>query len=149
VLAGPPNSSASAARASGFQDALRDAGVTPVNSRHLTGEITRASGDARAAALLAEGHGIDAFICGNDVIALGALDACGRAGLRVPEDVALTGFDDMEFSSVGPVQLTTVFVPRERIGRRGVELVLRRVAGDDSPPVEETLPHQLRVRATS
>lgn len=66
----------------------------------------------------------------------------------VPEDVAVAGIDDMSFASVGPLQLTTVSVPREQMGRRGVQLLLRRIEGDSGPPVEEVLPHRLRVRDT-
>jgi LacI family transcriptional regulator len=149
LLAGPPTSSASAARARGFRDGLRRAGLRAVNEPDVWGEITRRSGFDRATALFAAGTDIEAIICGNDVIALGVLDACRDTGRSVPDDLALTGFDGMEFASVGPLQLTTVVVPREEIGRRGVRLLLRRIAGEDHPPVDEMLPYELQVRTTT
>jgi LacI family transcriptional regulator len=150
VLGGQRSSSASMARSAGFVDALRAAGLQPANpDRGLWGGMSRRSGYERARELFAGDTPIDAVACGNDVIAFGVLDACRDAGRAVPDDVAVTGVDDMTFASVGPLQLTTVTVPREQIGRRGVKLLLRRIEGDSGPPVEEVLPHRLRVRDTA
>jgi LacI family transcriptional regulator len=150
VLGGQRSSSASAARAAGFIDALRAAGLQTANpDRGLWGGISRRSGLERARELFAGDTPIDAVACGNDLIALGVLDACREAGRAVPDDVAVTGIDDMNFASVGPLQLTTVAVPREQIGRRGVQLLLRRIEGHSGGPVEEVLPHQLRLRDTA
>jgi LacI family transcriptional regulator len=150
VLGGQRSSSASMARSAGFVDALHAAGLHPANpDRGLWGGMSRRSGYERARELFAGGTPIDAVACGNDLIALGVLDACRDAGRAVPDDVAVTGIDDMSFASVGPLQLTTVSVPREQMGRRGVQLLLRRIEGDSGPPVEEVLPHRLRVRDTA
>jgi LacI family transcriptional regulator len=150
VLGGQRSSYASAARTAGFVDALGAADLQPANpDRGLWGGISRRSGFERAHELFAGDTPIDAVACGNDLIALGVLDACREAGRAVPDDVAVTGIDDMNFASVGPLQLTTVTVPREQIGRRGVQLLLRRIEGDSGPPVEEVLPHELRLRDTA
>ena len=150
VLGGQRSSSASMARSAGFVDALHAAGLHPANpDRGLWGGMSRRSGYERARELFAGATPIDAVACGNDLIALGVLDACRDAGRAVPDDVAVTGIDDMSFASVGPLQLTTVSVPREQMGRRGVQLLLRRIEGDSGPPVEEVLPHRLRVRDTA
>jgi LacI family transcriptional regulator len=150
VLGGTRSSSASSARAAGFGDALRRAGLRPANSDQLLwGEISRRSGLYRAQRLFAEHTKLDAVACGNDLIALGVLDACREAGRGVPDDIAVTGFDDMNFASVGPLQLSTVTVPRELIGLRGVQLLLRRIDGESGPPVEEVLPHQIQLRGTT
>jgi LacI family transcriptional regulator len=150
VFGGQRSSFASTARAAGFVDTLRAAGLQPVNpDQGIWGGISRRSGYERARELFAGDTPVDAVACGNDLIALGVLDACRDAGRAVPDDVAVTGIDDMSFASVGPLQLTTVSVPREQMGRRGVQLLLRRIEGDSGPPVEEVLPHRLRVRDTA
>ncbi|MER6847642.1 LacI family DNA-binding transcriptional regulator [Streptomyces flaveolus] len=149
VLGGPQESSATSNRVSGFREALHQAGVQALNEPEVWGDFTRQSGAMRARAVLARHPDVDGIICSNDVIAVGVMDVCRETGRSVPEDVALSGFDDMSFSSAGPLQLTTVTVPREALGRRAAQLLLRRIAGDDGPPRAEQLPYELRIRATT
>ena len=149
LVGGPEASSASTGRMRGYQHALRKAGLTAVNEPDVWGELSRASGALRARALLAEHPDIDAFVCGNDVIALGVLDVCTEVGKRVPEDIALSGFDDMSFSSAGPLQLSTVTVPRDAMGRRAAQRLLQRIEGDDSAPRNDVLPYTIQIRATT
>ncbi|PBC35244.1 LacI family transcriptional regulator [Rhodococcus sp. ACS1] len=149
ILGGPGTSSVSANRMSGYRDALAKAGVQAINEPDLWGELTRASGAQRARALFAEHPETDAIVCGNDLIALGVLDVCREIGKRVPEDVALTGFDDMSFSSAGPLQLSTVTVPRNLMGQRAARMILQRIAGDENPPRNELLPYGIQVRDTT
>jgi LacI family transcriptional regulator len=149
VLGGTPRSSASANRVAGYRAALREAGLKAVNEPGVWGELTRQSGAERAHALFARHPDVDAVICGNDVIALGVLDACRETGRRVPADLALTGFDDMSFASVGNLQLTTVAVPRDLIGRRGVQMLAERIGGPGRAPRAEVLPHAIRLRDTT
>jgi LacI family transcriptional regulator len=149
ILGGPEASSASTGRLRGYQDALRKAGLTAVNEPDVWGELSRASGALHARTLFAEYPDVDAVLCGNDVIALGVLDVCTEIGKRVPEDMALTGFDDMSFSSAGPLQLSTVTVPRDLMGRRAARRLLQRIAGDNSPPRNDLLPYTIQVRSTT
>jgi LacI family transcriptional regulator len=149
VLSGPKNSGISRERARGALDALHAAGLTVVNAPEVWGPLTRDSGAARAEQLFSDSPDIDAMLCVNDVIALGVLDVCHKQGRRVPEDVAVTGIDDMSFSSAGPLQLTTVSVPMRQMGSRATEILLRRIRGDRGPSVRETLPHSLTIRKTT
>lgn len=149
LLGGPEASSASRGRMHGYQQALHKAGLTAVNEPGVWGELSRSSGSLRARALLAEQPDIDAFVCGNDVIALGVLDVCTEVGKRVPEDIALSGFDDMSYSSAGPLQLSTVTVPRDALGRRAAQRLIERIEGDDSAPRNDTLPYTIQVRGTT
>lgn len=149
VLGGPDTSSVSVDRMAGYRDALAKAHVEALNEPELWGELTRASGALRARALFAAHPGTDAIICGNDLIALGVLDVCREIGKQVPEDVALTGFDDMSFSSAGPLQLSTVTVPRDLMGQRAARMLLQRIAGDESPPRNELLSYGLQIRDTT
>lgn len=149
VLGGAGASSVSRDRERGFREGLAMEGATVVNEDGLWGALTRESGAARARTLLSAGQQVEAVLCGNDMIAVGVLDVCRERGLQVPEDLAVAGFDDMSFSSAGPLQLTTVTVPREMMGRRGFELLLRRIQGYDGPPERIVLPHILQVRETT
>jgi LacI family transcriptional regulator len=149
LVGGPEASSASMGRMRGYEEALRKAGLTAVNEPDVWGELSRASGALRARAVLAEHPDIDAFVCGNDVIALGVLDVCTEIGKRVPEDIAISGFDDMSFSSAGPLQLSTVTVPREVMGRRAAQRLLQRIEGDDSTPRNDVLPYTIQIRNTT
>lgn len=149
LVGGPEASSASRGRMHGYQEALRKAGVAAVNESDAWGELSRASGALRARTILAEHPDVDAFICGNDVIALGVLDVCSEIDKLVPEDIAISGFDDMSFSSAGPLQLSTVTVPRDALGRLAAQRLLQRIEGDDSPPRDEVLPYTIQIRSTT
>jgi DNA-binding LacI/PurR family transcriptional regulator len=89
--------------------------------------------------------GCTALLCHNDEIAIGALRALKDAGLRVPEDISVVGFDGTELASHADPPLTTVATPLEEIGARGVELLLQWMADDeqdngvDEVTVESTL----------
>ena len=149
LVGGPEASSASRGRMHGYQEALRKAGLAAVNESDVWGELSRASGAMRARTVLAEHPDTDAFVCGNDVIAIGVLDVCSEIGKRVPEDIAISGFDDMSFSSAGPLQLSTVTVPRDALGRLAVQRLLRRIEGDDSAPRDDLLPYTIQIRNTT
>ena len=75
-----------------------------------------------------------AVFCANDLLALGFLQQAVRLGLRVPEDVAIVGYDDIEFAEAATVPLTTVAQPRQLIGRTAVELLLEQ--GRGAPPTD-------------
>lgn len=68
-----------------------------------------------------------AVICGNDILAIGALKQAKAMGLRVPEDVSITGFDDIEISSVTEPAITTVHVPHRRMGQVAAEILIRQL----------------------
>ena len=82
----------------------------------VDGDFTKASGTAAAIELL--DRGVDAIFCGNDASAEGALDAIRGRGLRVPDDVAVAGFDDLEFAAHLDPPLTTI---RQRVDEQGIE----------------------------
>lgn len=71
-------------------------------------------------------------MCGNDVLAVGALRAARQLGLKVPQDVSITGFDDIELASVANPALTTVHVPHREMGREAARMLLRMASGDKS-----------------
>lgn len=107
------------------------------------------SGDAGyGAAPAALGTGATAVIAYNDFVALGVLARFSELGVRVPGDISLTGFDEIDVARYSSPPLTTVAVPRHRLGRAAGEALARRMAGDeDTEP--ETVPVELRVRGST
>jgi LacI family transcriptional regulator len=149
-LHGPVASSASSDRLDGCLTTLAAAGLRPDDERVIEVGLTLGGGFAGAGELLASGRPMpSAIVCGNDVIALGAIDALMDAGVRVPEDVAVVGYDDMPFASSRPVDLTTVHQPLRRMGAASVELLVERLDAPDLPPRQLVLPHHLVARSSS
>ncbi len=93
-------------------------------------------------------HRPDAMFAFNDLGALGLLDSLLDAGIRVPEDVAIVGLDDIELASRARVPLTTVRQPVDEIGARALDTVLARLRGE-TPAVRQLLPPELVVRGTT
>jgi LacI family transcriptional regulator len=150
LLTGPSSSSASAERTQGFLEVLAEAGIEPGADRIVECRLTVASGyDGAQTLLAARSAPPRAVLCGNDLIALGAIDAFVDRGLSVPDDVSVVGYDDIWFASSRLVQLTTVRQPRDAIGRTAVSLALDRLADARIEPREVILPHELVVRHTT
>lgn len=105
-------------------------------------------GRAAAADLLAEPDRPDALVCANDEIALGALLATEAMGLRVPDDVALTGWDDVMAARYSRPGLTTVRQPMRELGAMAARRLHERVTGERRDVAHEVLPTQLVIRAS-
>ncbi|MFB7517123.1 LacI family DNA-binding transcriptional regulator [Streptomyces sp. NPDC056144] len=88
-----------------------------------------------------------ALVCDDDILAAGACKAVRRLGLRVPEDISVTGFDDLALATAVEPELTTVSLPAERIGERGMAALLAVLAGE--PPESDDLPVALTCRGSS
>jgi LacI family gluconate utilization system Gnt-I transcriptional repressor len=84
--------------------------------------------------MLESGARIDAVFCNNDALALGVLFECLRRGIRVPQDVGIAGFNDLDFMDAAEPALTSVRTHRYRIGHEAVMTIRRRLAGTDMPP---------------
>lgn len=150
LLSGPAVSSASADRVTGYREALAEADLELVPERTGDSALTVDGGYRGTQRLLA---GLStpptAILCGNDLIALGAIDALLDHGLAVPADVSVVGYDDIWFSSSRLVELTTVRQPRHAMGQAAVALALERLADRDVEPREMILPHELMLRRTT
>jgi DNA-binding LacI/PurR family transcriptional regulator len=135
----------------GYRQALAGAGldydealVAPAPEWH------RADGAAAMRMLLESGARPDAVFCFNDTLALGALRTLAQAGLRVPEDVAVAGFDDIEDGRFSSPTLSTVAPDKAEIARLAVELLAGRIHHDaDSPPRVVYAGHRLVLRESS
>ena len=111
----------------------------------LSGDWTAEGGYAMAKSCLTQSHIARAYIAANDPMAIGAMNAFLDAGLRVPEDVAIIGFDDIEMSSYVRPALTTVRIPAKILGQFGADLLVNGLS-DNSLPIRVTVPTSLIVR---
>lgn len=134
-------------RQSGYRHALESAGCTPIPSLAGEGEPSRAGARAAARTLLARPDRPTAIVAANDTRAIGVLEAARELGLRVPEDLSVIGYDDIEIAEL--VGLTTIRQPLGRSGQRGMQLLLDRLVGGVVEPVREVLPVELVVRGTT
>ncbi|MCW2898274.1 MAG: LacI family transcriptional regulator [Streptosporangiaceae bacterium] len=138
------------ARMKGFRQGLGERGIELRADRILHGQFTRDSGYRLATRLIAAPDRPTALFCADDIVAFGTIDAVMDAGLRVPEDVAIVGVDDVPAASLRQVGLTTVRQPAAEMGRRAFNLLLERIEGvTGAEPVEIVLRPQLIVRRTS
>jgi LacI family transcriptional regulator len=138
---------APARRFDGYQAALAAAGVEVRPDWVLLGDHDRKVASADAAALLGRPDRPTAVFCFSDTQAAGVLDAARACGLRVPEDLSVVGFDDIELAS--SLGLTTVRQPLFESGFRGAEMLLRAVQGELLEPNVEHLDLSIIERSTT
>lgn len=118
-----------------YREVLAEHGV-PLNLELITlGDFNHASGVQAVHTLLADRKlKLDAIVAASDTMAVGATEALMARGLRVPQDVAVVGFDDLYAARFADVPLTTVRQPLQELGRRAVDLILSQVRGDTVDP---------------
>jgi DNA-binding LacI/PurR family transcriptional regulator len=144
---GAPDAPEAVLRREGYLAALAAAGLPsdPALIGHAPFTVETAHEAARA--LIESGVAFDALFAVSDVIALAAIQALNEAGRRVPEDVAVIGYDDIFLARQSTPPLTTVRQDLETGARTMVDLLFRRIAGEDTPSV--TMPGELIVRASA
>jgi DNA-binding LacI/PurR family transcriptional regulator len=86
---------------------------------------------------------------GNDLLAIGVMRQARARGLRVPDDLAVTGFNDFAFAEFVEPPLTTVHVPGYEIGRTAAQLLIEHLDGGGDAPAQVTLPVELRLRGSA
>jgi DNA-binding LacI/PurR family transcriptional regulator len=128
-IGGPAAVSPVKERQAGYRDALGGAGIR-VDPTLIADGPFRADGGAMAVSeLLRRGVRFTAVVAGNDLMAIGAMEELRRRGRRLPEDVAIVGFDDITFASLVEPPLTTVAQPTYRMGSLAMERLLELIAG--------------------
>jgi DNA-binding LacI/PurR family transcriptional regulator len=145
TIAGPQDNVAGVDRLAGYRLALREAHR---RSMVVVGEFTRESGFEAVRQLLDDDPDLDAVFAANDMMAIGALLALRKSGRRVPDDVAVVGFDDIDAARYAEPPLTTVRQPTTELGRQLLRLLLD-ITGDDDVDKGVILPTQLVVRASA
>lgn len=138
-----------AERLGGYQDALAEAGIPFDEELVRQGDYSPESGYAAASALLRLPETPTALFVTNDELAFGALQAIQERGLRVPDDVAVAGFDDHPLARFASPPLTTVRLPFEEMGRQAGALLLGRIRREIEPGRSVVLEGELVVRRSS
>jgi len=146
-LAGPQSLRSAVIRRQAFVDALRQWGLSA--DRTLEGNHKVDGGIAAARVLLESNRLPTAILCSNDLTAIGAMSAFHEAGLRVPEDVSVVGFDDIYFSSIAVPPLTTVGLSRERLGKLALEALQKILRNKKRQGAEYVVETQLVVRRST
>ena len=143
---GAPHLSTSRERLQGYRDALADHDVTFEPALARAGDSRHASGRHHATDLLGLPTPPTALLVGNSMMTLGALEAVGELGLRIPSDLALVGYDDMPWALAVDPPLTVVRQPGYELGSRAAELLLRRIHDPGLSTTVVTLQPELVVR---
>lgn len=131
----------------GVRDAMKESGLDPAGLAVIETPYGIETGAAAFEKLMDAANAPTAILCGNDVLAVGALGRARELGIAVPRRVSITGFDDIELARVAVPALTTVHVPHREMGRKAARMLVRMVEGDAAgPPVE--LQADLRLRAS-
>lgn len=143
---GEPEVSSLKDRLSGYRSAMEEAGLEP--TMHL-GHYDRQCGERIASTLIENQTLPEAIVAANNLVAVGIFVALRKKSLRVPEDVALVCFEDLEIAALLDPFLTVVEQPAYEMGRAGMEMLLKRMKGFNGPPEERTFPVELIERRSS
>jgi LacI family transcriptional regulator len=150
LIAGPAGISTADEKLDGYWAGLREQGLAGDAELVAPGDYTEAGGYAAAMRLLERRPAPDALLAANNVSAIGMVKAVRARGLRVPDDVALIGFDDTVWTQLIEPALTVVAQPVGALGATAARLLLRRLAGEAPPePQREELAPVLVVRAST
>lgn len=148
VLSGPLHLTSGRERYTGYLQAMSDAGLAVDSSLTRFGDYRESSGYRLAQELLSAPNPPTALFIANNLMTIGALNAIHELGCRIPDDVAVIGFDDLPWAiSLNP-PLTTVAQPTTEIGLRAAELLLDRIKDPDKSSRSIILPARLMVRAS-
>ncbi|HEY1419217.1 MAG TPA: LacI family DNA-binding transcriptional regulator [Candidatus Dormibacteraeota bacterium] len=135
-------------RLEGYKATLEEGGLGFDPGRTTTGYFTEVSGASGMTQLLESDPRIDAVFAANDLMAFGAMRALRSAGRRIPDDVAIVGFDDIPASAMTHPPLTTIRQPLYEMGRKAATMLMAAVGGDSIPSRVE-LPTSLVIRAST
>lgn len=134
----------------GYQEALQDAGITPDPGLLVaTDSVSAADAVDAVRRALDDGLDVDGIVCRDDLAALGTLRALQERGIRVPLDVAVTGWDDTRLSAVTFPSLTTVSPDLPALVGRALELLIERIEGYDGVGRHEIVPHRIVTRESA
>lgn len=145
TIAGPQDMDAGVGRLKGYLAAIEDAGEPPIVAY---GDFTRESGVQAMHEIIVGGEPFDAVVAASDLMAFGAMFLLRQAGMRVPEDVAVIGFDDIDAARFAEPPLTTIRQPIHDIGVNLARQVVRLAEGESVDPVL-MLPTELIIRKSA
>lgn len=149
-LSGPANVPVYQDRASGYKEALMERGI-PVDPELIVNCTPDVQGgyDAISSLLHNAEKKFSAIVSSGDIMAIGAIRALNDRGLKIPDDVAISGFDDIAFSALVTPSLTTVRQPKHQIGVRAMEKLLDLIAGKTLSSNLDVLNYEIVIRESS
>lgn len=149
VVCGLDGVSTNNERYSGFVAGAKRAGITVRSNSAIRGDFTHAHGALAFERLMAQKVTPTAIFCVNDLLAFGVLNGAKAAGVRVPDDLWVVGFDDIDMSSWPSNSLTTVKQRLDDMSNAAVELLLGRIEDPDRNPTVLRFPSQLVIRGST
>jgi DNA-binding LacI/PurR family transcriptional regulator len=149
TITGPLDMVAGVDRLAGYRDALTDASVAIDDGLIANGDFTHAGGEAAMERLLRERPDLDAVFCASDLMAVAALGVLQAAGRRIPDEVALVGYDDSPLATTTRPALSSVRQPIEEMGREMVHLLAGSIERAGRVPRHIVLSTELIARASS
>ncbi len=137
-------------RASGYMEALKERGIPVDHSLivHCTPDV-QGGYDAISSLLHDADRKFTAIVASGDIMAIGAIRALNDRGLKIPDDVAISGFDDIAFSALVTPSLTTVRQPKHQIGVRTMEKLMDLIAGKTLAANRDVLNYEIVIRESS
>ncbi len=145
-VAGPQTQWSARRRLRAYQRAMQEAGIEPRPEWVAEGQYTPPSGKAAMEHLLCRAPELTAVVCGNDWMAMGVIEAVYQKGLRIPDDISLVGFDDIDSAQWFTPPLTTIRQPMRHIGIKGAELLLEQMEGGRRGREVTLFPAELVIR---
>lgn len=136
-------------REAGYRKALQDADIEPDDSLVVYGHYSFNSGLRAMNGLLDLKDRPTAVFCISDSMAVGAIRAARERGLRVPQDLAVEGFDNITFATMCDPMLTTISQPKYDLGSTAMELLLKQIRGEMKEPVDLVLNYELIIREST
>lgn len=137
-------------RKKGYIGALTEAGIAPYEGAVVrTDGLTFDDGKRMAKRLMAGATKPDAIFAVSDTLAIGAMQAIHEMGMRVPQDVAIVGFDNVPLAAMVPPGLTTIGQPMFRLGENAAHLLLERMREPRTPAIGTLLEHELVIRGSA
>lgn len=148
TVIGPRASSASTAREAGFVAKARTAGVVIPGAYRVSGPLTLQGGHAAGEHLFALPSPPRFILCGSDILALGVMSRALELGLRIPEDVAISGFDGIEIARTPMVDLTGIVQPRRSMSTHALETLADQIEQNTLTTTSLAVPYTLRIGRT-
>lgn len=149
MIKGPKRSPLTRDRVAGYRDALEAAAIAFDDALLCPGDFTPRSGHDGARQLIQQSERPTAIFCESDEMAIGALHCLKRAGIKVPDEISVVGFDDIEFAQYCDPPLTTIAQPAEAFGETAVDVLVAWIEGRSRQPAHRVLPHRLVIRAST
>lgn len=145
IIKGPAENCDAQERYTGFLDALHENNLTSKSSFEVSGDFEIKSGYYAFMKLMNQSNKPDAIFISNDMMAIGAYEAAKISNIKIPQDVAIAGFDDIYLSKLLNPRLTTVHVPISELGAKAVNYLLRMISGEinSQQAYKEILPTKL------